>query len=62
MAPLYEIEDLQKWDALIREKAAEFGLTWFPQEFEICDHNQMLSYMSYSGMPAHYPHWSYGKA
>src|SRR6185295_13914378 len=34
----------------------------YPQEFELCDHNQMLGYMAYSGMPAHYPHWSYGKA
>src|SRR5262249_36438966 len=23
---------------------------------------QMLGYMAYSGMPAHHPHWSYGKA
>ena len=22
----------------------------------------MLSYMVYSGMPSHYPHWSYGKS
>lgn len=22
----------------------------------------MLGYIAYSGMPAHYPHWSYGKA
>ena len=22
----------------------------------------MLGYMAYSGMPSHYPHWSYGKA
>ena len=31
------------------------------QEFELCDHEQMLGYMAYHGMPAHYPHWSYGK-
>src|SRR5256886_5611627 len=31
-------------------------------EFDICDHGQMLGYMAYSGMPSHYPHWSYGKA
>ena len=62
MAPLYDIRDLEKWDVRIREKVKEFGLTCFPQEFELCDHNQMLAYMSYSGMPAHYPHWSYGKA
>ncbi|MBZ5498812.1 MAG: SpoVR family protein [Acidobacteriia bacterium] len=62
MAPLYDIKDLEKWDARIREKVNEFGLSCFPQEFEMCDHNQMLAYMSYSGMPAHYPHWSFGKA
>ncbi len=54
--------DLEYWDACIREKVEEFGLSCFPQEFEICDHEQMLGYMAYSGMPSHYPHWSYGKA
>jgi stage V sporulation protein R len=58
----YEVSDLVEWDKRIREKAAEFGLDWFPQEFEICDHNGMLGYMAYSGMPSHYPHWSFGKA
>ena len=33
-----------------------------PQEFELCDHIGMLGYMAYSGMPSHYPHWSYGKS
>lgn len=60
--PAYALEDLIEWDRRIREKVAEFGLDCFPQEFEICDHNQMLAYMAYSGMPSHYPHWSYGKA
>jgi len=58
----YEISDLAQWDTRIQAKAAEFGLDWFPQEFEICDHNGMLGYMAYSGMPSHYPHWSYGKS
>jgi stage V sporulation protein R len=58
----YEIHDLAEWDQRIRDKAAEFGLSWYPQEFEICDHNGMLGYMAYSGMPSHYPHWSYGKS
>ncbi|ABA58960.1 Stage V sporulation-like protein, SpoVR [Nitrosococcus oceani ATCC 19707] len=62
MASHWTIEDLKYWDDKIREKAEEFGLSCFPQEFEICDHTQMLGYMAYSGMPAHYPHWSYGKA
>ncbi len=43
-------------------KATEFGLDCYPQEFELCDHTGMLGYMAYSGMPSHYPHWSYGKS
>jgi len=58
----WDIKDLEYWDEKIREKAAEFGLSWYTQEFEICDHLQMLSSMAYSGIPSHYPHWSYGKA
>src|SRR5215472_16042725 len=58
----YTIADLESWDARIREKVEELGLSCYPQEFEICDHNDMLGYMAYSGMPSHYPHWSYGKA
>jgi stage V sporulation protein R len=62
MAVTYEIADLEAWDTRIRAKAEEFGLNCYPQEFEVCDHNQMLGYMAYSGMPSHYPHWSYGKS
>jgi stage V sporulation protein R len=58
----YTLDDLQDWDNRIREVAGAFGLDTHPQEFEICDHNQMLAYSAYSGMPSHYPHWSYGKA
>jgi len=60
--PDYSIADLERWDERIREQAAAFGLDVYPQEFEICDHNDMLGYMAYSGMPSHYPHWSYGKS
>src|SRR3989442_9103296 len=31
------------------------------QKVELCDHTGMLGYMAYSGMPSHYPHWSYDK-
>jgi stage V sporulation protein R len=58
----YDTNDLEYWDAKICEKAEEFGLSCYPQDFEICDHFQMLGYMAYSGMPSHYPHWSLGKA
>lgn len=62
MARVWDISDLEYWDERIREKAGEFGLSCYPQEFEICNHLQMLGFMAYSGMPSHYPHWSYGKA
>jgi stage V sporulation protein R len=58
----YELRDLADWDKRIREKVDEFGLDCYPQEFELCDHVGMLGYMAYSGMPSHYPHWSYGKS
>ena len=62
MPATFSIEDLQDWNRRIVDLVAEFGLDPYPQEFEICDYEQMLSYMVYSGMPSHYPHWSYGKA
>ena len=58
----WNIKDREAWDKRIQEKVQEFGLSCFPQEFEICDQHQMIGYMSYSGMPSHYHHWSYGKA
>jgi stage V sporulation protein R len=62
MSTHWSIDDLKHWDTRIRERVFEAGLSCFPQEFEICDQEQMLGYMAYSGMPAHYPHWSYGKS
>jgi len=61
-AATYIVEDLQDWNQRIVELVQQFGLDPYPQEFEICDYEQMLSYMVYSGMPSHYPHWSYGKS
>jgi stage V sporulation protein R len=57
----YDINELEAWNERIFAHAKGFGLDTYPQEFEICDHEQMLGYMAYSGMPSHYPHWSYGK-
>ena len=61
MAAAYTVADLERWDERIVALVERFGLDPYPQEFEMCDHEDMLSYMVYSGMPAHYPHWSYGK-
>jgi stage V sporulation protein R len=58
----YTQRDLEYWDERVREQVEILGLDCFPQEFEVCDHVQMLSSMAYSGMPSHYPHWSYGKS
>jgi stage V sporulation protein R len=57
-----DLGQLQRWDEHIRELADAYGLDCYPQEFEVCDHNEMIGYMAYSGMPSHYPHWSYGKS
>jgi stage V sporulation protein R len=58
----YAVENLEKWNERILALVAEFGLDTYDQEFELCNHEQMLAYTAYSGMPAHYPHWSYGKS
>lgn len=54
--------ELEDWDKRIGELVKRFGLNCYPQEFEICDHFEMLGYMAYSGMPSRYPHWSFGKS
>ena len=56
------IKELKAWDDRIVELVNRFGLNCYPQEFEICDHFEMIGYMAYSGMPSRYPHWSYGKS
>ncbi|HEV8591665.1 MAG TPA: SpoVR family protein [Pyrinomonadaceae bacterium] len=58
----YDVADLERWNERILTLVERFGLDPFPQEFEICDYEDMLSYMVYSGMPSHYPHWSFGKS
>ena len=58
----WNLEELQKWNEKIEKKAKSLGLDFYPQEFDICDYNDMLGYQSYAGMPSRYPHWSYGKS
>ncbi|MBP9838852.1 MAG: SpoVR family protein [Proteobacteria bacterium] len=55
-------DELEQWDQKILELVHRFGLNCYPQEFEICDHFEMIGYMAYSGMPSRYPHWSFGKS
>jgi stage V sporulation protein R len=56
------LKKLEEWDRRIFELVKQFGLNCYPQEFESCNHFEMLGYMSYSGMPSRYPHWSFGKS
>ncbi len=58
----YTMADLEYYNRIIEEAADKFGLDCYPQEFEICNYEDMLSYEAYSGMPSRYPHWSFGKA
>ena len=43
MARGYDIKDLEYWDSCIREKVEEFGLSTYPQEFELCDYGDRKS-------------------
>jgi len=60
--PGYTLAELAAWGERIEELAREEGLDFYPQEFELCDYEDMLCYQAYNGMPSHYPHWSFGKA
>lgn len=58
----HSIDELKKWDDKIIKLVDKFKLNCYPQEYEVCDHNDMLGYMAYSGMPSRYSHWSFGKS
>tara|TARA_Y100000310_G_scaffold188615_1_gene188571 strand:- start:2204 stop:3511 length:1308 start_codon:yes stop_codon:yes gene_type:complete len=55
------VSDLQRWDDKICRVAEDFGLDWFPIDYEIIDYQEMLGAMAYTGIPTHYRHWSHGK-
>ena len=58
----YSVKELEEWNEKIEKIAHEEGLNYYPQEFEIISHDDMIGYEAYIGMPSHYPHWSFGKA
>lgn len=62
MSSNFSLQELRKWNEKIEALAEKNGLNPYPQEFEICDYEEMLNYEAYMGMPARYPHWSFGKA
>ncbi len=53
---------LEYWDERILEIVKKLELDTYDQEFLVVNHNQMIGYMAYGGMPSRYSHWSFGKA
>lgn len=58
----YAMKELEEWNDKIEAVVKQVGLDCYDQNFEIVTYEDMLCYEAYIGMPAHYPHWSYGKA
>jgi stage V sporulation protein R len=56
------LKELQIWDEKILKVVEQLGLEIYEQEFLLTNHNQMISYIAYSGIPSRYTHWSFGKA
>lgn len=58
----YTMNELIDYNEKIETLVKEIGLDCYEQEFEIISFEDMLCYEAYVGMPAHYPHWSFGKS
>ena len=58
----YSVEDLERCNKKIENTVKEYGLDFYPQEFEMIGFNDMIGYEAYVGMPSRYPHWSFGKS
>jgi stage V sporulation protein R len=57
----FSMSELLEWNQKIEKIVQKFGLDCYEQEFEVCSYEDMIGYETYVGMPAHYPHWSFGK-
>ena len=55
-----ELARLNQADGLIQEIAADLGLTFFPQEFDVIPAQKMLEIMAYR-LPVNFSHWSFGR-
>lgn len=58
----YSLNELKQWNERIEELVHGEKLHCYEQEFELVSYEEMAAYEAYSGMPSHYPHWSFGKA
>ena len=55
-----ELKRLFEFDERIKEIAGEFGLDFFPQEFDVISAEKMLEIMAYH-FPVNFSHWSFGR-
>jgi stage V sporulation protein R len=55
-----EIDRLNFFNERIQEIAREFGLDFFPQEFDIVPAQKMLEILAYR-FPVNFSHWSFGR-
>ncbi|HSR09931.1 MAG TPA: SpoVR family protein [Thermodesulfobacteriota bacterium] len=55
-----ELARLAEYDERIQAIAREFGLDFFPQEFDIIPAQKMLEIMAYH-FPVNFSHWSFGR-
>lgn len=58
----YSLKELVQWNDRMEEVVRNAGLNCYDQEFELVSYDEMTAYEAYTGMPSHYPHWSFGKA
>ncbi|MEW6444130.1 MAG: SpoVR family protein [bacterium] len=55
-----ELLRLTELDERVQEIAREFGLDFFPQEFDVIPAQKMLEIMAYR-LPVNFSHWSFGR-
>lgn len=55
-----ERAELEKWIEIITERAAEFGLDFYPTHFEVVPDHVIYELGSYS-LPARFSHWTFGR-
>jgi stage V sporulation protein R len=55
-----ELKRLSQFDERIQEIACEFGLDFFPQEFDVIPAQKMLEILAYR-FPVNLSHWSFGR-
>jgi stage V sporulation protein R len=55
-----ELKRLRQFDEKIQEIAHEFGLDFFPQEFDVIPAQKMLEILAYR-FPVNLSHWSFGR-